>query len=291
VTGLKLSSITAWMMSLFRYASYVIRNSTVSQHLYQIALFVIGVAGSLCLVPTVVISRQRILGFGRQLAWTSDLVVPPGHQMTFQDALHILSSNMIMKLVLPDWTKNLTKKTKRVHLAFIEMGVRDFRSSLSCTCVIHAPHSPQQYMLEMVEARRNADKTEQRYDLFSGLLDAAQDDLDNEAALSDQELLGNSPMSHRFAFSESVLLAIPGNMFIFLIAGHEVSPSPFSCSVAERVAPQTTAHTLCFAFALLALHPDEQERLYQHIKGVMSSLNRTPVRSFGLNSNRTLSPS
>jgi cytochrome P450 len=29
---------------------------------------------------------------------------------------------------------------------------------------------------------------------------------------------------------------------------------------------QTTAHTLCFTFALLALYPDEQEKLYQHIK-------------------------
>jgi cytochrome P450 len=47
-------------------------------------------------------------------------------------------------------------------------------------------------------------------------------------------------------------------MFIFLLAGHE-----------------TAAHTLCFTFALLALYPDEQERLYQHIKGVMSSLNNT----------------
>jgi len=49
-------------------------------------------------------------------------------------------------------------------------------------------------------------------------------------------------------------------MFIFLLAGHE-----------------TTAHTLCFSFALLALYPDEQERLYQHIKGVMSTLNGMPV--------------
>ena len=40
---------------------------------------------------------------------------------------------------------------------------------------------------------------------------------------------------------------------------------------------QSTANTLCFTFALLALYPEEQERLYQHIKGVMSSLNGTPV--------------
>jgi cytochrome P450 len=45
-------------------------------------------------------------------------------------------------------------------------------------------------MLEMVEARRNADKVEERHDLFSGLLDAAQDALDSEATLSDEELIG-----------------------------------------------------------------------------------------------------
>jgi hypothetical protein len=45
-------------------------------------------------------------------------------------------------------------------------------------------------MLEMVEARRNADKVEQRYDLFSGLLDAAQNETDSEAALTEEELIG-----------------------------------------------------------------------------------------------------
>ena len=45
-------------------------------------------------------------------------------------------------------------------------------------------------MLEMVEARRNADKVEERHDLFSGLLDAAQSELDGEATLSNEELVG-----------------------------------------------------------------------------------------------------
>ncbi|KAJ3892405.1 cytochrome P450, partial [Lentinula edodes] len=41
---------------------------------------------------------------------------------------------------------------------------------------------------------------------------------------------------------------LTGNIFIFL----------------------TTAHTLCFTFALLALYPDQQEILYQHIKSVLA---------------------
>ena len=52
-------------------------------------------------------------------------------------------------------------------------------------------------MLEMVEARRNADKVEERYDLFSGLLDATQDGSDSEAVLTDEELIGGiyTPLS------------------------------------------------------------------------------------------------
>jgi hypothetical protein len=55
-------------------------------------------------------------------------------------------------------------------------------------------------MLEMVEARRNSDYVEQRHDLFNGLLDAAQDELDDGAALSDDELIGGYSMSHRLGF-------------------------------------------------------------------------------------------
>jgi cytochrome P450 len=33
--------------------------------------------------------------------------------------------------------------------------------------------------------------------------------------------------------------------------------------------PQTTAHTLCFVFALLALYPEVQEELYAHVKSVV----------------------
>jgi hypothetical protein len=45
-------------------------------------------------------------------------------------------------------------------------------------------------MLEMVEARKDVDKVEERYDLLSGLLDAAQDEPGSEAALSEDELMG-----------------------------------------------------------------------------------------------------
>ena len=51
----------------------------------------------------------------------------------------------------------------------------------------------------------------------------------------------------------------------------------FPPAVSQYSFLQSTAHTLCFSFALLALYPGEQERLYQHVKGVMSTLNGMPV--------------
>jgi hypothetical protein len=64
-----------------------------------------------------------MVGFGRRVTWTSDLVVPPGHQMTFKDALHILSTNLVQKLIVPSWAKNLTKRLRNVELAFTELKV------------------------------------------------------------------------------------------------------------------------------------------------------------------------
>jgi cytochrome P450 len=167
-----------------------------------IALFVIGVAG-----------------FGRRVTWTSDLTVPPGHQMTFKDALHFSSTSLILKIILPSWMMKLTERTRNADFAMNEL---------------------RQYMVEMVNVRRNAETKEERYDLFSGLLDAADGDLDGAAAITEEELIGN--------------------IFIFLLAGHE-----------------TTAHTLCFTFAMLALYPDEQERLHQQIKGIMAELDGMPT--------------
>ncbi|EKM52729.1 uncharacterized protein PHACADRAFT_261335 [Phanerochaete carnosa HHB-10118-sp] len=161
-----------------------------------IALFVIGVAG-----------------FGRRMTWQEDSKLSPGHKMTFKEALHNFSLDFFIKLTTPDWLLKLglTERMKRANLAFQEL---------------------EQYMLEMIHARRYAEEKEERYDLFSGLLDASEEEFDGEAKLTDRELLGN--------------------IFIFLLAGHE-----------------TTAHTLCFTFGLLALYPEQQEKLYRHIKSVI----------------------
>lgn len=75
--------------------------------------------------------------------------------------------------------------------------------------------------MEMVDARRNAETKEEHFDLFSGLLDAARGDLDDTAAITEQELIGKMVITTTISFIK-LSRAIPGNMFIFLLAGHEV---------------------------------------------------------------------
>jgi hypothetical protein len=68
---------------------------------------------------------------------------------------------------------------------------RVVRVCLNCLVLMSSiSYLEQQYMVEMVDARKNGDKVEQRYDLFSGLLDATQGESGNEAALGDDELIG-----------------------------------------------------------------------------------------------------
>ena len=210
--------------------------------------------------------------------------------MTFKDALHILSTNLMLKITLPDWAKYLTKKKREVDLAFTELKVCHFKS-YNCVCVVYTLYVEQQYILEMVESRRNGDKVEQRYDLFSGLLDAAQGEQGSEAVLNDDEFMGGCSTSGSFGIRGKLEASYPPfqeTCLYFLLLDMRCDILPFPKILTQNSSLQTTAHTLCFTFALLALYPDEQERLYQHIKGVMSSLNGMPVSSRNSNAYREL---
>ena len=77
-------------------------------------------------------------------------------------------------------------------------------------------------MTEMVDARRSAETKEERRDLFSGLLDAADGDLDGGVAITDQELISTFRLPYRVTLMKRVPTRYPGNMFVFLLAGHEV---------------------------------------------------------------------
>lgn len=72
-------------------------------------------------------------------------------------------------------------------------------------------------MLHMIAQRRAAITKEERDDLFSNLL-AANDEEEGEQKLSDEELIGAS----QFWSFCTHLTRHPGNVWIMLVAGHEV---------------------------------------------------------------------
>ena len=60
-------------------------------------------------------------------------------------------------------------------------------------------------MVEMVDARRSAETKEERRDLFSGLLDAADDDPDGSVAITDDELISKFQLSSCITLMDKVL--------------------------------------------------------------------------------------
>ncbi|KAF9255705.1 cytochrome P450 [Marasmius fiardii PR-910] len=152
-----------------------------------------------------------VAGFGRRISWVEDQVVPAGHQLTFKDALETVSHNTFVKFLLPDLILRTTKRFRKARLAFSEI---------------------EKYMIEMIENRKaGRDNGEEQYDLFTSLVDAGDSEKHLEVSLTDKEVMGN--------------------VFIFLLAGHE-----------------TTAQTLCFSLLLLALYQAEQDLLYEEVKSV-----------------------
>ncbi|KAK0202482.1 cytochrome P450 [Desarmillaria ectypa] len=126
-----------------------------------------------------------VAGFGRKMNWQADSVVPPGHTMPFHDALRFMSTGIVLivlKTIIPLWAMGLTRKWARVRAAFDES---------------------ESYMLAMIRNRRTAAKKKEKYDLFSNLLYANDDEdlVGGETKLTDEELLGN--------------------IYVFLLAGQE----------------------------------------------------------------------
>jgi len=117
-----------------------------------IALFAIGMAG-----------------FGRSVSWAEGENVPKGHQLSFKDAMHTVSTYVQVKLVAPKWAYSFSKFLRGIQLAFDELEL---------------------YFQEMIDARKNSEVKAERYDLLSALLDASEEDTE-EVKLTNQELVGN----------------------------------------------------------------------------------------------------
>jgi hypothetical protein len=75
-------------------------------------------------------------------------------------------------------------------------------------------------MVEMIRERQAVGDNAERHDLFSSLMRANDQDLDLET-LSENEIISMLLISH----IDLVPTNVTGNIYIFLVAGHEVCTS------------------------------------------------------------------
>ncbi|THU98705.1 cytochrome P450 [Dendrothele bispora CBS 962.96] len=184
--------------------------------------------------------------------------------MTIEQIFEIISEDFVLKLILPNWVfrnaesklwpfgEKLRRKVISVRKAFDGLDV---------------------YMKDIITTRYSGVSTsgnslmnaasKKKADLFTNLIEANES---NGEPLRDgsvwDSVLGEYVQADGLKSNEASQLTeiegakldnteLMGNIFIFLLAGHE-----------------TTAHSVSYALALLALYQDEQQKLYQHIISV-----------------------
>ena len=65
-----------------------------------------------------------ITGFGQQMSWNEDMIIPKGHRMSMNEALHIVSTGTFFRALFPDWILKLTKRLDSIRVAFEELQVQ-----------------------------------------------------------------------------------------------------------------------------------------------------------------------
>ncbi|KAI9658299.1 MAG: hypothetical protein M1821_002432 [Bathelium mastoideum] len=179
-----------------------------------------------------VISRA---GFGVRLEWPherkgSSEEVPPGHTMSYREALGSTLENLLWCVLLPRWA--LDNSPFAVH-KFTSRALKEW----------------DRYMNEMYTAKRNEvakGETTEGMDLLGALVRGAgytEDDSEPGTNPSVDAEKGLSPGARMLSEEE-----IMGNAFIFILAGHE-----------------TTANSIHYSLLYLAMHPESQRRLQRDI--------------------------
>ncbi|KAG8884275.1 hypothetical protein FRB98_002548 [Tulasnella sp. 332] len=169
--------------------------------------------------------------FGRIEDWSPEATHPQGHTMSFRNSLQIILKYFIIYRILPKWIWGPAQTQMTTQVGGV--GGRGWLGKVVQETGT-AYEELERYLREMVHERQLAgdvDAKRDKRDVFTSLI-AATSTEDESAHLTMDEIFGD--------------------MFVFLLAGHE-----------------TTAHTLTFVLGLLALELDEQERLYQHIQTVL----------------------
>jgi cytochrome P450 len=165
-------------------------------------------------------------GLGQKLDWSTagegatQHKIPHGHTMTFTAAVQYLLANMLWVMALPMWVlqKYPSQKLNKAYNAYVEWGL---------------------YMKEMIAAKKAA--------IRSGASESSTIDLIGQL-IKGQEAgkISKSPAAVDFDDSD-----VMGNLFMFIIAGHE-----------------TSANSIHFTLALLALHPQVRRSVQKELESI-----------------------
>ncbi|KAG8884272.1 hypothetical protein FRB98_002545 [Tulasnella sp. 332] len=169
--------------------------------------------------------------FGHAEEWTPEAAPPEGHSMLFRDSVQILLKYFSIWDALPSWVWGSAKTRAALCVGGIG-GAGLLGETLKRTGTAYMELG--RYLREMLHERElvgNIEIKRDMRDVFTNLIVAMSAEDENARMSVD---------------------AVFGNMFVFVLAGHE-----------------TTAHSLSFALALLALEPDEQDKLYEHTRQVL----------------------
>jgi cytochrome P450 len=173
-------------------------------------------------------------GFGTPFTWeasTDD--VPPNHQISFREAISSTLAHILTILITPKLLlRTLPFRGMRdSNLAYDEFG---------------------RYMRDLVEREKALGEKSDGQNLLAALAKFSGDSDDVKGkVMTDDEIIGN--------------------IFVFLMAGHETT------YFRRRTVRMLTwrAHTLLYAFLMLAIHPEIQDILAREIDATIG--NRTPT--------------
>ncbi|KAH0536022.1 hypothetical protein FGG08_007089 [Glutinoglossum americanum] len=183
------------------------------------------VAGDTMRLSLNVISRA---GLGQKMEWQTAAEesrapgksIPGGHTMSFTYSLRCLLDNLLYVMILPAWFLRNSPFAimRKSYEAYDELG---------------------KYMKEMVAAKKTT--------IRSGASESSTSDI-IEQLIKGQDEWKNGKSQSPTGFADSEVM---GNLFVFVIAGHE-----------------TSANSIHFSLLLLALHPEIQQEVQKELTEV-----------------------
>ncbi|KAJ7918450.1 cytochrome P450 [Mycena leptocephala] len=170
-------------------------------------------------------------GFGRCASWkeNTSTTPPPGHLMAFGPAVFAAVDHLHTKVLTPEFLYALSERT---YIPLIGRVVKNTKNAYEALKL---------HMLDLVSLSRAWVVEGKLANMDAGLLRNLV-----EANMADQATEDTGAANSHKRLTDDELFS---NTFPFTLAGHE-----------------TSAHSLSFAVALLALYPEVQRRVYEAVE-------------------------